>query len=190
VFTSNGSRHVYGAASLRSRPADVVQKRISCVQLLVTYNQAKPDYFPYTLSSGICVRHTGHWTSEFPLQAQYQKKNLTTKNSTLLMQKAILSYLCMQPNSCEDRLYRYLSSTRACERVLQLQSTLGLHRVLLLRSPLHEDIAWFLSRYSEGSFDVIQGSFDVIGHGEKHTYKRPGVVHRTFHWVRLRSKSE
>jgi len=28
VFTSNGSRHVYGAASLHSRPADVVQKRI------------------------------------------------------------------------------------------------------------------------------------------------------------------
>ena len=51
-----------------------------------------------------------------------------------------------------------------------------MHRVLLLRSPLHEDIAWFLSRLSEGSFDVI-------GHGEKHTYKRPGLVHRMFHWV-------
>jgi len=32
VFTSNGSRHVYGAASLHSRPADVVQRRISCIQ--------------------------------------------------------------------------------------------------------------------------------------------------------------
>jgi len=46
----------------------------------------------------------------------------------------------------------------------------------LLHSPLHEDIAWFLSRLSEGSFDVI-------GHGERHAYKRPGLVHRMFHWV-------